>query len=195
MLDNVPIFPERAAEIAYRVDAFLFFMLLVTGSVAIGVYILVIYFSVRYRRRPAGIPVPTPRIAGSTPLELLWTGIAFLIFLVMFGWGASIYFTMVQPPANAIDVYVVGKQWMWKIQHAQGQREINQLHVPLGQPVKLTLASEDVIHDFFVPAFRTKVDVVPGRYVYTWFTPTVAGQYHFFFLQDFRADHPSLPPY
>jgi cytochrome c oxidase subunit 2 len=190
MLDKVRLFPEQAAEIAYRVDALLFFLLIVTGTVAIGVYIFVIYFSVRYRRRVPGRP--TPRIVGSNKLELFWTGTPFLVFLVMFWWGARIYFTLAQPPANAIDVYVVGKQWMWKVQHAQGQREINQLHIPLGQPVKLTLASEDVIHDFFVPAFRTKVDVVPGRYVYTWFTPTVAGTYHFFCSQYCGTSHAGM---
>jgi cytochrome c oxidase subunit II len=192
MLDKIPIFPERAAEIAYRVDTFLFFMVLVTGSVALAVYVLVIYFSVRYRRRPANATMPTPRIMGSTRLELFWSGTPFLVFLVMFWWGASIYFTMVQPPANAMDVYVVGKQWMWKVQHEQGQREINQLHVPLGQPVKLTLTSEDEIHDFFVPAFRTKIDVIPGRYVYTWFKPTRVGTYHLFCSQYCGTNHAGM---
>jgi cytochrome c oxidase subunit 2 len=190
MLDQLQLFPEQASEVAYRVDTLLFFMLIVTGSVAIGVYVLIIYFSIRYRRRS---PLDrTPRIMGSTKLELFWSTTPFLIFLVMFWWGANIYFTLAQPPVDAIDVYVVGKQWMWKVQHAQGQREINQLHIPLGRPVKLTLASEDVIHDFFVPAFRTKVDVVPGRYVYTWFTPTLVGQYHFFCSQYCGTNHAGM---
>jgi cytochrome c oxidase subunit 2 len=190
MFDELRLFPEQAAETAYRVDALLFFMVIVTGSVAIGVYAVVIYFSLRYRRKS---PLEkTPRIIESMRLELFWTITPFLIFLLMFVWGAQIYMTMAQPPANAIDVYVVGKQWMWKVQHPQGQREINELHVPLGQPVKLTLTSEDVIHDFFVPAFRTKADVVPGRYVYIWFTPTVVGQYHLFCSQYCGTNHAGM---
>jgi cytochrome c oxidase subunit 2 len=182
--------PEQAAEIAYRVDALFFFLLIVTGAVALGVFSLLIYFSIRYRRRTP--PRPTPRIVESMRLELFWTITPFFVFLIMFWWGASIYLSMAQPPADSIDLYVVGKQWMWKVQHAEGQREINEMHVPLGRPVKLTLASEDVIHDFFVPAFRTKVDVVPGRYVYEWFTPTVAGRYHFFCSQYCGTNHAGM---
>jgi cytochrome c oxidase subunit 2 len=190
MIGQLRIFPEQAAEIAYRVDALLFFMVIVTGSVALGVYFFVIYFAVRYRRSPHN--ETTPHIVGSNKLELIWTATPFLVFLVMFWWGVRVYFTLVQPPADALDVYVVGKQWMWKVQHPQGQREINELHVPLGRPIKLTLTSEDVIHDFFVPAFRTKVDVVPGRYVYTWFTPTVVGQYHLFCSQYCGTNHAGM---
>jgi cytochrome c oxidase subunit 2 len=181
MPSPVELFPARASEVAYHVDALFFFLLIVSGIVAFGVFALLLYFSVRYRRRTP--PRPTPRIVGLNSLELFWTVTPFLVFLVMFWWGARIYLAMAQPPAGAIDLYVVGKQWMWKVQHAQGQREINEVHIPLGQPVKLTLTSEDVIHDFFVPAFRTKIDVVPGRYVYEWFTPTVVGTYHFFCSQ------------
>jgi cytochrome c oxidase subunit 2 len=190
MFDELRLFPEQASEIAYRVDALLLFLVIVTGGVAIGVYTVIIYFSVRYRRKS---PLQrTPRIIESTRLELFWTVTPFVIFLFMFWWGARIYFTLAQPPANALDVYVVGKQWMWKVQHPQGQREINALHVPLGQPVKLTLTSEDVIHDFFVPAFRTKADVIPGRYVYVWFTPTAVGQYHLFCSQYCGTNHAGM---
>ena len=136
--------------------------------------------------------MPTPRIVEWKNLELFWTITPFLVFLVMFWWGANIYLSMAQPPANAIDLYVVGKQWMWKVQHPQGQREINEIHLPLGQPVKLTLTSEDVIHDLFVPAFRTKIDVIPGRYVYEWFTPTEVGTYHFFCSQYCGTSHAGM---
>ena len=97
-----------------------------------------------------------------------------------FAWGAGLYFRQSKPPNNALDVYVVGKQWMWKIQHATGQREINELHVPVGRKVKLIMTTEDVIHDFFVPAFRIKADVVPGRYTTQWFEATKPGKYHLF---------------
>ncbi|HEX4413086.1 MAG TPA: cytochrome c oxidase subunit II [Lacipirellulaceae bacterium] len=190
MSTPVEIFPARAAEAAYQVDALFFFMTIVTGLAALGVFTMLAYFSVRYRRRTP--PVATPRIEGALSLELFWTITPFLIFLVMFWWGARIYLSMSQPPAGAIDVYVVGKQWMWKVQHAEGQREINELHVPLGQPVKLTLTSEDVIHDFFVPAFRTKIDVIPGRYVYEWFKPTLVGTYHIFCSQYCGTNHAGM---
>ena len=109
-------------------------------------------------------------------LEILWTVIPFGLTMVMFGWGASIFFKESRPPDNAMQIYVVGKQWMWKLQHMEGQREINELHIPVGRPVRLTMTSEDVIHSFFVPAFRVKQDVVPGRYSTIWFQPTKAGQ-------------------
>jgi cytochrome c oxidase subunit 2 len=190
MTSPVEAFPARASDMAYHVDALFFFMMISTGIVALGVFVMLIYFSVKYRRRTP--PRPTPRILGGISLELFWTITPFFIFLVMFWWGARIYLTMAQPPAGAMDVYVVGKQWMWKVQHPQGQREINALHLPVGQPVKLTLTSEDVIHDFFVPAFRTKIDVIPGRYVYEWFTPTVPGTYHIFCSQYCGTNHAGM---
>jgi cytochrome c oxidase subunit 2 len=107
----------------------------------------------------------------------------------MFAWGASLYFHLSYPPANALNLYVVGKQWMWKIQHPEGRREINELHVPVGQPIKLTMTSEDVIHSFFVPAFRTKMDVVPGRYTTLWFEATKAGEYHLFCAEYCGTSH------
>jgi cytochrome c oxidase subunit 2 len=113
-------------------------------------------------------------------LEILWTVIPFLLMMVMFGWGASIFFEMSRPPDDAMNIYVVGKQWMWKTQHLEGRREINELHVPLGRPVKLTMTSEDVIHSFYMPAFRVKFDVLPGRYTTAWFNPTKPGKYHLF---------------
>jgi cytochrome c oxidase subunit 2 len=117
---------------------------------------------------------------GDLRLELLWTLIPLGLVMIMFVWGARLYITLAYPPADALQVYGVGKQWMWKFQHPSGQREINELHVPLGQPVKLTLASEDVIHDFYVPAFRVKMDVVPGRYTTAWFEATRSGTFHLF---------------
>jgi cytochrome c oxidase subunit 2 len=112
--------------------------------------------------------------------------------LVMFAWGASIFFTESRPPADSMQIYVVGKQWMWKVQHMEGQREINELHVPVNRNIKLTLTSEDVIHDFFVPAFRTKTDVVPGRYTTEWFRPTKVGSYHLFCAEYCGTKHSGM---
>ena len=122
-------------------------------------------------------------------MEIAWTLTPLAIFLAMFVWAANLYYEHATPPDDAMDVYVVGKQWMWKLQHASGRREINELHVPLGRPVKLVMTSQDVIHDFFVPAFRIKQDVLPGRYTTLWFTATRHGDYHLFCAQYCGTDH------
>jgi cytochrome c oxidase subunit 2 len=190
MFADIPLFPERASEIAERVDGLLWFMLTVTGLVAFGVILTILVFIVRYRRRSANDV--TPRILGSFRLEMFWTLTPLVVFIWMFVWGASIYNRVARPPDDAEQVFVVGKQWMWKIQHADGQREINELHLPLGKPVVLTLTSEDVIHDFAVPAFRTKIDVIPGRYVRTWYLPTKVGRYHIFCDQYCGTSHADM---
>jgi cytochrome c oxidase subunit 2 len=187
MFAQVPLFPEQASGMAEDVDLFFFFMLLVTGAVGLLVSVLVIGFAIRYRRR--GEDDLTPRITGSMRLEIFWSVVPLFFFLVMFGWGASLFFAQARPPADAMEVYVVGKQWMWKIQHPDGQREINTLHVPVNQAVKLTLTSEDVIHNFGMPAFRTKIDVIPGRYVSTWIQPNRVGSYHLFCDQYCGTSH------
>jgi len=178
MFAQVPLFPERASSMAENVDTFFFFMLTVTGTVALLVFVLVIGFAVKYRRRSEN--EQTPRIMGARRLEIAWSILPLFVFLVMFGWGVSLFFAQARPPSGATEVFVVGKQWMWKIQHQGGQREINMLHVPVNQAIKLTLTSEDVIHDFGLPEFRTKIDVIPGRYVSTWIQPNKVGRYHIF---------------
>jgi cytochrome c oxidase subunit 2 len=190
MFAQVPLFPDQASTSAQRVDALYFFLLGVSGFFSLLIAGLIIYFAVKYRRRSPD--QKTARITGSLGLETFWTVVPFVIAMVIFVWGASLYFHLARPPDNAMEVYVVGKQWMWKIQHPGGQREINELHIPLGQPVMLTLTSEDVIHDFFVPAFRTKVDVLPGRYVHTWFQATKTGQYHLFCSQYCGTNHSGM---
>ena len=172
----IPLVPESASTFSWKVDALYFYLSGVTLFFTLLISATLIFFVIRYRRRtPYEIPRP---IAGSHRLETLWTVIPFLIAMTMFGWGARLYFEQYKPPANAVEIYVVGKQWMWKLQHATGQREINELHVPVGRKIKLIMTSEDVIHDFFVPAFRTKADVVPGRYTTLWFEATKPGKYH-----------------
>jgi cytochrome c oxidase subunit 2 len=145
---------------------------------------------IKYRRRsPDERPKP---IEGSLPLEVLWTAIPTVIVAVIFVWGSSLYFQNSEPPPGAMEIFVTGKQWMWKAEHPEGQREINELHVPLGRPVKLTMTSEDVIHDFFVPAFRVKKDVLPGRYTSLWFQPTKLGTFHLFCAQYCGAFHAGM---
>jgi cytochrome c oxidase subunit 2 len=107
----------------------------------------------------------------------------------MFGWGAAIYVDYRHTPADTLDIYVVGKQWMWRLQQPDGRKEINELHVPVNRNVRLIMASEDVIHDFSVPSFRVKMDVVPGHYNNMWFRPTKTGKYHFFCSQYCGTNH------
>jgi len=186
----IPLVPESASSFSWHVDALYFYLSGVTLFFTLLISGVLIFFTVRYRRRtPYEIPRP---IAGSHKLETLWTIIPFLIAMTMFGWGAKLYFEQYKPPANAIEVYVVGKQWMWKLQHATGQREINELHVPVGRKIKLIMTSEDVIHDFFVPAFRTKADVVPGRYTTLWFEATKPGKYHLFCAEYCGMNHSGM---
>jgi len=178
MWSGTPLFPESASTIASRVDALYFFLLAIAIFFSLLIAGLIVYFAVKFhRRQPDEVGA---RIHGSLVLELAWTAVPLLIVLVIFVWGASVFFAMARPPDETLDIYVVGKQWMWKFQHLDGQREINELHVPVGRAVKLIMTSEDVIHDLFVPAFRTKADVLPGRYTTIWFQPTKPGTYHLF---------------
>ena len=173
---GIPLFPESASTIAEEVDALYFFLVGLSGFFSILIATLIVAFAIKYRRRHAD--EVGAQVHGGLLLEIGWTVIPFLITLVIFFWGAKVYFVMASPPAEALTVYVVGKQWMWKVQHTAGQREINQLHVPVGRAVKLIMTSEDVIHNFAIPAFRVKADVIPGRFVQMWFEPTKPGIYH-----------------
>jgi cytochrome c oxidase subunit 2 len=175
---------------AGKVDALYFFLVAVSAFFVILIAALVIFFGIRYRRR-AHDEVGT-KVVPSLALELAWTIIPLCLGLVMFGWGASVYFNEARPPAETLDIYVVGKQWMWKFQHLDGQREINELHVPVGRAVRLTGTSEDVIHSFFVPAFRLKADVIPGRYTTLWFNATKTGRYHLFCAEYCGTKHSGM---
>jgi cytochrome c oxidase subunit II len=178
MLRNLPFFPEQASVQAGQVDAVYFFMVAVAAFFSLLIAGLIVFFAVKYRRREDdGIGVA---IHGSLTLELLWTFVPLGIVMVMFVWGAKVFFDLYRPPAGAMEIFVVGKQWMWKVQHMEGQREINELHVPVGRPVKLIMGSEDVLHSYYIPAFRVKADVIPGRYNTMWFTANKPGQYHLF---------------
>ena len=186
----IPLVPDSASTFSWQVDALYFYLSGVTLFFSLLISGVLIFFVIRYRRRtPYEIPRP---IAGSHKLETIWTIIPFLIAMTMFAWGARVYFTQYKAPADAVEIYVVGKQWMWKLQHATGQREINQLHVPVGRKIKLIMTSEDVIHDFFVPAFRTKADVVPGKYTTLWFEATTPGTYHLFCAEYCGMNHSGM---
>jgi cytochrome c oxidase subunit 2 len=161
---------------APRVDALYFFLVGLTAFFSLLIAGMIVYFAVKYRRRTRD--ALGANIRGNLLLEIGWTLGPLLINLVIFFWGARVYVAMASPPPDTLNVYVVAKQWMWKFQHLDGQREINELHVPVGRDVKLITTSEDVIHDFFVPAFRVKADVIPGRYVNVWFHATTPGRYH-----------------
>ncbi len=191
MLGEIVWFPEQASTTAQGVDRFLIFLVSVTGSVGLLVAVLLITFAVRYRRRP-GAPAWAPHVPASRPLELFWTISPLGVFCVMFVWGATLYFEAYRAPDDAAVIYGVGKQWMWKFQHAEGQREINELHVPAGRPFKVLLTSEDVIHSFFVPAFRVHMDVLPDRYTSVWFQPTRPGRYHLFCSQYCGTNHAGM---
>jgi cytochrome c oxidase subunit 2 len=181
------LFPVQASTFAPDVDHLLYFLLAVAAFFTLAIFCSIFYFAIHYRRRSES---ELPRaIHGGMALEILWSVIPFGLTMVMFTWGASIYFNESRPPDNALDVYVVGKQWMWKLEHLGGQREINELHIPVGRAVRLTMTSEDAIHSFFVPAFRTKQDAVPGRYTTTWFTPTKVGKYHLFCAEYCGTNH------
>jgi cytochrome c oxidase subunit 2 len=183
------LFPAEASGISPYVDALYFFLILMTvvGTLLVGVIVLV--FSIRYRREKS--PVAT-QIEGSTLLEATWTIIPLAIFLVTFVWGALLYFRIYNPPTNAMNIYVVGKQWMWKAEHPGGQHEINALHVPAGQNVQLTMISQDVFHSFSIPDFRVKREVIPGRYSTVWFNATTPGVYHLFCTQYCGTQHAGM---
>ncbi len=179
--------PEQASALSAEVDHLLYFLLAVSAFFIVAIFGALVYFALRYRRR-SDSELPKP-IHGALALEIAWSVIPFAITMVMFFWGASVFFREGRPPDNAMNIYVVGKQWMWKLQHMEGPREINELHIPTGRPVKLTMTSEDVIHSFYVPAFRTKQDVLPGRYTTTWFQPEKPGKYHLFCAEYCGTNH------
>ena len=187
---GIPIFPEQASGFAADVDALYFFLLATCAFFAIAVSIASVVFGLKYRRTHEG--QIGARIEGNLPLELLWTVIPTIISMFMFGWGASVYYHLRTPPDEAMHIYAVGKQWMWKFQHLEGQREINELHIPAGQPIKVTISSEDVLHSLYFPSFRTKIDAIPGRYTELWFEAQKPGVYHIFCAEYCGTNHSGM---
>ena len=187
---GIPIFPPRASTVAEGVDQLHYFLTVLTLFFTFVIFTIIFYFMVRYRRRSED--EQPPATVTYMPLELGWTIVPTLICVVVFVWSASLYFRNASPPNASMEIIVIGKQWMWHIQHPEGVREINELHVPVGVPVKLTLTSQDVIHDFFIPAFRVKRDATPGRYSSMWFQATKTGTFHFFCAQYCGQGHAAM---
>ena len=188
-LTNSALLPPEASKIAPQMDALLFFMVLVSLIGLTVVVLLIASFSILYSKKRHPV---AEQIEGSTLLEATWTIIPLGLFLVMFVWGALIYFRVFTPPANAMNIYVVGKQWMWKAEHPGGQHEINALHIPMGRAIQLTLISQDVFHSFSIPAFRVKREAIPGRYTTVWFEATTPGTYHLFCTQYCGTNHSQM---
>ena len=190
MGSGLPLFPEQASTAAGRVDSLFWFLFGASALIVVAISGCLLAFCIKYRRRP-GNEVGA-QAGGTLRIETAWTLIPLGLAIVPFFWGATLYLEMSVPPDDALEVYVVARQWMWKFQHPDGQEEINELHVPVGQPVRLTMTSQDVIHSFFVPVFRTKADVLPGRYTTAWFEATEPGQYHLFCAEYCGTDHSGM---
>jgi cytochrome c oxidase subunit 2 len=187
------LFPESASNFAGTVDGLYLYLVLLSAFFSLLIAFLVVFFAVKYRRKGNEIPLPVDEHGvGGMVLEIVWSVIPLGLSMIIFVWGAVIFFAESRPPADAMDIYVTGKQWMWKIQHNEGAREINELHVPVNRDIRLTLTSEDVIHDFYVPAFRTKTDVLPGKYSTEWFRPTKIGAYHIFCAEYCGTKHSGM---
>lgn len=185
-----PFYPEAASSYAGQVDALYWFLVVLTVVMTVGIFAAAIFFFIKYRRRSED-EIPD-EIEGSLKLEIIWTVIPLIICLGVFFWGTHIHMGMVKAPEDAVPVYAIGKQWMWKIQHANGRSEINELHIPLGQAVKMIMTSEDVLHSFYIPAFRTKMDVVPGKYTSLWFRPIKTGTYRLFCAEYCGTSHAAM---
>jgi len=186
-MNGTPIWPVEASRYAGSVD-FLFGSLLLISVLTMGLVVfLLVLFATKYRHGSKAIR------DGSTVktwrFEVAWTAVTLLVFVGLAVWGADLYLRLYNPPPDALQIFVVGKQWMWKAQHPGGQAEINELHVPAGQDIRLVLASQDVIHSFYVPALRIKQDVVPGRYETMWFRADRPGRYHLFCAEYCGTDH------
>jgi cytochrome c oxidase subunit 2 len=182
--------PSEASTVAGQVDAITLTLVAISGVLTLIVVVLIAYFSIKYRSGNK-VDRSNPPVE-HIQVELTWMGGLLVLGLGVFAWGTILFYHMHRPPADSMDIYVVGKQWMWKIQHQEGPSEINTLHVPLGQPVRLVMTSEDVIHSFYVPAFRLKQDVIPGRYTYLWFQATKVGEYHLFCAEFCGTNHSEM---
>ncbi len=187
---NLPILPAAGSEVARQTDYLYSALLGLSALTMLVVFVPMICFLFKYRRgnKADRRPVQLPQ----TMMEVTWTVIPIMVFTGLFAWGANVYWTIERPPIDAMEIKVVGKQWMWKIEHPEGNREINELHVPLGRNIKLTIASQDVIHSFFLPEFRIKQDAVPGRYSTLWFNASRLGIYHLFCSEYCGAHHSAM---
>jgi len=189
-MNDFPLFPEQASSVAPLVDALYLGLVAITGAVSLLIWISIFYLAIKYRRRPDNelAQEQEPPMA----LEMTWTILPAIIFIGVFIAGAWVFFRMNRVPDGALEVYATGRQWMWKFQHPTGQREINTLHVPVGRPIKITMASEDVIHSLWFPSFRVKMDVLPNRFRSMWFEATKTGSYHIFCAEYCGTKHSGM---
>lgn len=189
-MNDFPLFPEQASSVSPLVDGLYLGLVVITGAVSLLIWLAIFYLAIKYRRRPDNelAQEQEPPMA----LEMTWTILPTIIFIAIFAAGAWVFFRMQRVPANAIEVYATGRQWMWKFQHPTGQREINSLHVPIGRPIKITLASEDVIHSLWFPSFRVKTDVLPNFYRTMWFEATKTGTFHIFCAEYCGTQHSGM---
>jgi cytochrome c oxidase subunit 2 len=170
-------YPPEASAYAGQWDRLFAVLTVASALVVLAVFIVIVGFSIRYRRGSRAPRGFLPEVI-TNELELTWTAATAIAFLFLFWWAAVQQLHNVNPPAGALELHVVAKQWMWKVQQPNGVREINELHAPVGRPVRLIMTSQDVIHSLFLPALRLKQDVLPGRYTYLWFTADKPGIYH-----------------
>ena len=190
VLATIPLQPPAASSIAEGVDKLYYLLTGITLFFTVLIFSIIFYFMVKYRRRSEDEVAPETHT--SMFLELSWTIIPSLICVVLFVWASALYVRNSRPPTASTEIFVIGKQWMWHIQHPEGPREIDELHVPVGVPVKVTMTSQDVIHDFYIPAFRVKKDALPGRYTSLWFQPTETGTFHLFCAQYCGTSHSQM---
>ena len=189
-MNGIAFHPDVASTLAPQVD--LLFYSLLAFSFALGIFLtfLVVRYAIRYRRGS------TADRSGSRSrnlvMEIAWTSATTIIAFVLFGWGAVLFVQRDHPPANSIEISGIGRQWMWQFEHAEGRRELNELHVPLGQPVVVHLASQDVIHSLFIPAFRVKQDAVPGMATSLWFEATKTGTFDLFCAEFCGTQHSEM---
>ena len=193
MMWNLPLFPDQASDQAAKVDGVTFFLLAITVAFTVLIAGQVIFFGIKYRMGSKADR--SGKKSASHRLEAFWIGGTFILCVIMYGVSTHVFFQLYDPPPDASEVYVVGKQWMWYLQHPEGKRETNELHVPIGKPIKLLMTSQDTIHSFYIPAFRIKQDVLPGRYTSLWFRPTKVGKYHLFCAEYCGANHSRMGGY
>jgi cytochrome c oxidase subunit 2 len=194
-MDSLPFFPDRASTIAGQIDNLYFAWIALSGVVALAIVVMIVLFTVRYRQGSAAsrsLGDPAEHARKMHHIEIIWTAVPLVLFLAMFAWSSRVYYDSVEIPKDALPIYVVAKQWMWHAEHPSGEREINELHVPINRPVELLMTSQDVIHSLSIPGFRIKQDVLPGRYTTLWFTANRAGEYHLFCTQYCGTSHSQM---
>ncbi|MEM1245492.1 MAG: cytochrome c oxidase subunit II [Acidobacteriota bacterium] len=187
ILDGLPLFPKQASTVAGTVDTLYLVWVALSVIVTVGIFSVILFLAIRYRRRHAA-EVGAGELHAPA-IEIVSMTIPFVIAMAMFAWGTAVYVELREPPKDAVEYFAFGKQWMWKYQHPNGRRQINDFTIPADTPIKMTMTSEDVIHSFFIPDFRVKQDVLPGRYTTVWFEATEPGEYRMLCAEYCGSEH------